>query len=237
MISPTGRPWLDELASAAEQFTAALAAAEQAPADLSSPVPACPGWTLQDLGVHLGRVHRWTAGILQGADPRQRPNIKPAAGQLLSEWYCAESEALRRALAATGPDAPCWTMADEQRTAVFWQRRQVHETVVHLWDAHRALDQRIDLDPVLAFDGVAEVRDVMYPRMRKAERVKPLTHALVFCAEDVASPPVVIGHAQTSLEVRAPAVTLMLLVWQRIPWRPSYGDAAAEGLVTQSLVP
>jgi uncharacterized protein (TIGR03083 family) len=237
VISPTGRPWLDELAAAAELFVAVLVSAEQEEDALSSPVRACPGWTLRDLAVHLGQTHRWTVGILDGADPRQRPTIRPEEGERLSDWYYAESERLRKALAVAGPDAPCWTLVKEQRTALFWQRRQLHETVVHLWDAHQALGGSIVLDPILAFDGVEEVRDVMYPRMLRAERVEPLARNLVFSASDLDNEPVVIGDAEQSVHVHGPAAELLLLVWQRIPWHPSYGDAAAEELVAQSLVP
>jgi uncharacterized protein (TIGR03083 family) len=237
VISPTGRPWLDELAAAAELFVAVLVSAEQEEDALSSPVRACPGWTLRDLAVHLGQTHRWTVGILDGADPRQRPTIRPEEGERLSDWYYAESERLRKALAVAGPDAPCWTLVKEQRTALFWQRRQLHETVVHLWDAHQALGESIELDPILAFDGVEEVRDVMYPRMLRAERVEPLARSLVLSASDLESEPVVIGDAATSVEVRAPAAELLLLVWHRVPWSAEYGSAEAESLIRQALVP
>ena len=32
-------------------------------ADLTIPVPTCPGWTLRQLATHVGRAHRWAAEI------------------------------------------------------------------------------------------------------------------------------------------------------------------------------
>lgn len=237
VICPTGKPWLDELATATEQFEAMLISAEPHDDAMGAAVTACPGWTLRDLAVHLGQTHRWTVGILGGADPRERPQIRPGPDQSISRWYADEAETLRKALAVAGPDAPCWTLVKEQRTALFWQRRQVHETIIHLWDAHHALGTSFQIDPVLAFDGVAEVRDVMYPRMLRAERVEPLPQSLIFSATDVDAEPLAVGEAETAVRVHAAAEELLLLIWHRIPWSPAYGDPEAEGLVTQALVP
>lgn len=237
VISPTGRPWLDELAAATEQFRAVIAAAEHEQEALASSVAACPGWDLRDLAVHLGRTHLWAAQILDGADPRNRPQDEPAPEEPLPAWYGRTAERIRKALAEAGPDKPCWTLVKEQRNALFWQRRQVHETVVHLWDAHHALGRSTEITPALAYDGVAEVAEVMYPRMLRAQRVQPLPKQLVLTATDLSAEPVRIGDAGETLAVRAPAGKLLLLVWQRIPWSPQYGAPEAQELISQSLVP
>lgn len=236
VISPTGKPWLDELACAAEQFAATIAAAEHDGA-LTTPVAACPGWDLRDLALHLGNTHAWAEGILGGADPRQRPDDRPAEGATLSDWYHLQAETLRKALADAGPDKPCWTMLKDQRTALFWQRRQVHETLVHLWDARHASAQPMQFDPILAFDGVAEAAEVMYPRMLRAQRVQPLPKTLVLTATDLNAEPVVLGDVSETLQIHAPAAELLLLIWQRIPWKSDYGGPEAADLISQSLVP
>lgn len=236
MISPTGRPWLDELEAAAERFRAVIASAEDDDA-LTTSVPSCPGWDLRDLTVHLGRTHLWAAGILGGADPRDQPQDEPAGSDSSADWYIGVAERLRTALAEAGPGMPCWTLLEEQRTALFWQRRQVHETTVHLWDAQHALGQSTRIDPALAFDGVAEVAEVMYPRMLRAERTAPLPKSLVFLATDLDAGPVIIGDAEPSLPVRAPAAELLLLIWHRRRWDPAYGEEEAAGLISRSLTP
>lgn len=236
VISPTGRPWLDELADTTEQFRAVIASVENGDA-LSSSVAACPDWDLRDLTVHLGRTHLWTTQILGGADPRERPQDEPAKDESLAGWYADRAEQMLTALTEAGPEAECWTLVKDQRIALFWQRRQVHETVVHLWDAQHALGRSSHIDPALAWDGVAEIRDVMYPRMLRAERVQPLPKSLVFTPADLDAEPVTIGEAQESLKIQAPAVELLLLIWHRIPWNPDYGEAEAAALISQSLVP
>ena len=45
---------VDRLAFEVDQFVALLDTA-----DLDAPVPTCPEWTVTDLAVHLGIIHRW----------------------------------------------------------------------------------------------------------------------------------------------------------------------------------
>ena len=51
-------------------------------ADPSTPVPTCPGWTLQQLFRHVGRGNRWAAQIIaerrgEPLNPREVRNGKP----------------------------------------------------------------------------------------------------------------------------------------------------------------
>jgi Mycothiol maleylpyruvate isomerase N-terminal domain len=46
-------------------------AAAIADADLTVPVPTCPDWTLGDLVLHTGEVHRWVTAMV--ADRTERP--------------------------------------------------------------------------------------------------------------------------------------------------------------------
>jgi MDMPI C-terminal domain/Mycothiol maleylpyruvate isomerase N-terminal domain len=42
---------------------AAVIAAPVAVGDLARPIPTCPDWTLRELAIHVGRVHRWARQI------------------------------------------------------------------------------------------------------------------------------------------------------------------------------
>ncbi|MCB0931257.1 MAG: maleylpyruvate isomerase family mycothiol-dependent enzyme [Mycobacterium sp.] len=132
-----------------------------ADADLSLPVPTCPGWTLSQLMVHVGRGDRWCAHIVAERsgdyiDPRAVPGGKPPTGQDAEiAWLRAGVPALLDAVKATGPQTPVWTFLGP-RPAQWWIRRRLHETAVHRADAALALGAGFDLDPDLAADGITE---------------------------------------------------------------------------------
>ena len=46
---------------------------------------------------------------------------------------------------------------------------------MHLWDAEHALGLAQPIEPDLAWDGVAEVVDILYPRQVRLGRTTPLT--------------------------------------------------------------
>src|SRR4051812_11569501 len=64
-----GKPWQDsdmeiaEHVAALEREGVRLAAA--AASDLDADVPPCPQWTVRDVVVHTGGVHRWAASIVR----------------------------------------------------------------------------------------------------------------------------------------------------------------------------
>ncbi|WP_067348188.1 maleylpyruvate isomerase N-terminal domain-containing protein [Streptomyces noursei] len=111
-------------------------------ADLSAPVPTCPGWTLAQLVRHLGGAHRWAETIIRtrAADPVPDDLVNDVSGHpdvdavTLGAWLTDGAERLADALRAAGPDVPVWTVAPGG-TPAFWARRMTHETVVHRADA------------------------------------------------------------------------------------------------------
>jgi uncharacterized protein (TIGR03083 family) len=146
-------------------------------ADLDTPVPTCPGWTLQQLLRHVGRGHLWAAQIVRErrdspVDPRQVEGGKPPAdadGAL--DWLRAGGQALLDAVAATGGDTPVWAFLGPQ-PAAWWIRRRLHETTVHRADAAIALGVDYDLAPELAADGVAEWLDIVVGQNRAGQRAE-----------------------------------------------------------------
>ncbi|MEN8651998.1 maleylpyruvate isomerase family mycothiol-dependent enzyme [Streptomyces sp. 21So2-11] len=129
-------------------------------ADLATPVPSCPGWTLLDLVRHTGSVQRWFSVLL-----RQRVQVPPRSREVelrlpahedgYAEWLTASSAEAAAAFADTDPDAPMWAWGADQH-ARFWVRRMLFETLVHHVDVQLALGQRPVIDPGLAVDGVDE---------------------------------------------------------------------------------
>jgi uncharacterized protein (TIGR03083 family) len=138
-------------------MTAALAAADPA-----TPVEACPGWTVRELGGHITGVHRWVLAALDGDGPPpydETPQADPVAA------YDAAAQSLVARLRELPTDHPCWTFDRSNPTASFWRRRQVHEVSVHLWDV-----APYELTDAVAEDGIDEVLDFFLPRQVKAGR-------------------------------------------------------------------
>ena len=88
--------------------------------------------------------------------------------------------------------------------------------------------------PELAWDGVREVATEFYPRQVRLGRTAPLPATLRLTATDLPDDaPVVIGEAEPVVEVRAPAVDLLLMLWHR----QTAADAAAAELLRLPIVP
>ena len=69
------------------------------------------------------------------------------------------------------------------------------------------------MDPSLAWDGVLEVRDVIYPRQLRLGRVEPLSAAIRMVATDVPGD-ITIGEGEAAI-VRGTAEVLLRLLWHR----------------------
>jgi uncharacterized protein (TIGR03083 family) len=219
--------WNDLLAVAISDFADALAGA-----DPTAIVPSCPGWTVADLADHLGGVHQWARHAVVEGNPEGSP--EPASGDLAA-WYRRRAGDLLTTLEATEPDSSAWTFGSDAGTAGWWSRRQVHETRMHTRDLLGAVG-RVDewsIEPALAWDGVREVATEFYPRQVRLGRTEPLPGTLRLLATDVAVEPIVIGDAEPVVEVRAPAVEVLLMLWHR---RTS-SDPSAAALLALPIAP
>ncbi len=128
-------------------------------------VPTCPGWTLADLVVHMGLAWGWAADTVAtkaradgGEAPRDRSD------QALRSWAKREAARLVDTLRAADPDETCWTFGPP-RSVRFWFRRQALETVLHAWDAQRAVGTAVPIAPRVGVDGIDEHLNVVVPRL------------------------------------------------------------------------
>lgn len=146
-------------------------------ADLSTPVPTCPEWTLDQLMRHVGRGDRWCTQIVSSGefvDPRTVSDGKPPPdrdGQIA--WLREGPGALLDSVARTGADTQVWTFLGP-RPAHWWIRRRLHETAVHRADAALALDVDFDIAPAVAADGVGEYLERVVARTGAPEVEQPL---------------------------------------------------------------
>lgn len=223
--------WLDLLRAQTASFAEVIERG-----DLDTAITYCPGWSLHDLADHLGGVHQWAAHAVVTGDPVFDPEPAVRERTALVDWYRRHAAHLVDVLASRPAGAPAWTLDDGDPTVGFWRRRQVHETVLHTWDAATSCGEPHTIDPSLAWDGVAEVVDVLYPRQVRLGRVAPLAGAVRLVATDLASRDLTIGGGD-AVEVRDRAEVLLRLVWHRLD--PTTGPAgpAAAALLASAVTP
>ncbi|MET8138248.1 maleylpyruvate isomerase family mycothiol-dependent enzyme [Streptomyces sp. NPDC005251] len=129
-------------------------------ADLATPVPTCPGWTLADLVKHTGSVQRWFSALLRARiqePPRTREvDLRlPDQEDGYADWLDESATIAADTFAATDPDLPMWAWGADQH-ARFWARRMLFETLLHRADAELALGLEPAIDRAVAVDGIDE---------------------------------------------------------------------------------
>jgi uncharacterized protein (TIGR03083 family) len=163
--------WLDSLRVDGETFLA-----NAAEADLSLPVPSCPGWTVLDLVRHLGAVYRYTQGhVPRGVTTKPEPEFRdklanqdlPSADDALA-WLREQLIGVHNLLGSLDQHMPAWNWAPQAKVVAFWPRRMAHETAVHRWDVQMALHGLAEpIEQRLAADGVSEILDTWLPAGRR----------------------------------------------------------------------
>ncbi|GAA3673632.1 maleylpyruvate isomerase family mycothiol-dependent enzyme [Nonomuraea antimicrobica] len=150
-------------------------------------VPSCPGWSMSDLVLHLGGVHRSVNAIIRdrlGGPPElaglvraelpadtsgwPAPDSAPTMGPIpstLLDWFAEGAEQLAARFRAHAPDEPAWTWSSEQ-TVGFWLRVQTIEAAVHRWDAENALGAPRPISEEVAADAITHTFEVMAPARR-----------------------------------------------------------------------
>jgi uncharacterized protein (TIGR03083 family) len=202
---------LDALTREAAAFRAVLATA-----DLDSAVPACPDWDLRELAAHVAGVHRWALNAVADGELRRDPTPPLPDRAAVETMYADAVTELIAALRRAPDDAPCPSFLTPDDTARFWLRRQVHELLVHRYDAEHATGAEPVLDTELAADGVAEALEVFLPRMRARGLLGDLPATLTLRQSDGPGEWVLSGGPQQATVV-GPAQDLLLLLWKRRP--------------------
>jgi uncharacterized protein (TIGR03083 family) len=226
----------DYLTSIRRDATTLADVARKAPRD--TPISGCPGWDLDDLVVHLGRIHRWVVAAVDagGENPGKFPPGPDDAADY-PDWLAEGAEIMCQKLAALDPAATVWNFSGNKLTAAFWARRQALETAVHRWDGEEAAGPAGAIGAELAVDGIDEIFDVFAPLRRAGKEPLQLGGSLHLHATDadgewtIAAPDgelvVERGHAKGDVAVRGPASTLYLMLWRRVP--PNHPDLARFG--------
>lgn len=235
---PTPDDYFVTLGALQAEFAAAL---KQADPDV--PVPSCDDWSVGDLADHLAGVHHWASAM--ASDEDEEPLPVPLD---LVAAYEAQAAELRETLSELGPEATGRILngltEDGRGPVAFWFRRQVHETLVHLWDIRAALGLAVpEATPELWADTVDEVLTVMYPRQIALKRTRKVVTRIELTATDI-DQTWAIGapNAVQKVSVTGPARDLALLLWGRTSPRAAEltvtGDEAALAeALSRAIVP
>ena len=155
-------------------------------ADAAGPdvaVPSCPQWTVRDLVVHCGGVHRWAASIVRDRldhDPTpDEDDLEKPGDQDLIDWFREGHAALVQTLREASVDVECFTFLPAPSPLAFWARRQAHETAIHRADAELASGPIAAYDKAFALDGMDEMLAEFASRRRSFRHVdRPRTLAV-----------------------------------------------------------
>ena len=166
----------DEIAVQTGLLTSTIAGA-----DLTVPVPSCPGWNAGQLLRHLGGAQRWATAVVQARAMRESPedfrdlsaftNEDPA---VVGPWLAEGAAGLAQALREAGPGTPLWTPVPGGTTD-FYARRFTDETLIHRADATLAIGAEYKADTDVALDAIDEWMELgslpmhfeVHPQMRE----------------------------------------------------------------------
>lgn len=220
MPEHSGDRHVDHLVADAARVTAVIR-----DADLSAPVAACPGWSVERLVVHLGKVHRWARHcVVHAAAPASSDGFSPD-GRALADWFAEGADTLAAALRALDPAAPTWHPFPAPLEARVWPRRMAHETTVHRWDAEAAVGDPSPIDADLASDGIDEYFELAVPRLLgRPGTTAPTGSFHVHCTDVDGEWLVRLDdgrylmdrvHQKGDAALRGPAEALLLRLWGR----------------------
>lgn len=233
----------DLLATVPESSAAMVRAAREA--GLDTLVPSCPGWTVERLLDHTGKVLRVVGKVVETNGPvNGRLLPRPPAGALVVQWFEEMAAATVAALAATSPDDELWNWAGQPPVASFWYRRMAHELAVHGADAALAAGQAPEIEGPLAADGIDELLTVLLPAKVAvgATDLGGLGTLHVHCTDTAGewlvtpSPPTVEvtrTHAKGDAALRGPASDVLLRLCNRGGGGEVVGEADVVTTFTQ----
>lgn len=206
-------------------------------------VPSCPDWSVRDLVVHLGGVHRWAAAIV-GEGRTERPSAEERAAfgaapgdDGIGDWFRHGVDGVATAIDDADPLARCFTLFPAGSGRDFWARRMAHETFVHRVDAQLAAgDPVASAPPELVLDGIAELVEEFLPVRAPGLVTDPprvveveITGASAGRWSVTVGPegPTATAGAAHGADVRlvGPAAALHLVLWNRI----GHGSVRVEG--------
>lgn len=212
--------YLDSLRDDAAAFAAAARKA-----GLQASVPSCPGWDVEKLVRHTGRVFTSCAAVVRAREQIAFDGLPDMPkGEGCIEAFEERAAALVDALSDLPQDFPIWNwFGIDPAIPGFYHRRMAQEIAVHRYDSELAAGAPSPLDAALAVDGVDEFMTLMLGTDHEADLGGSLhVHATdADCEWVLRSEGGVLvatqGHEKADVAVRGTASDLDLFLWNRKP--------------------
>lgn len=228
-----------------------MVAALDAGPDLSADVPSCPGWSLEALTNHTGRIVGWaTAAVRAGIDDPEggavAPPPFPARPESVdSAWFGQVVDGLVSVLEEAGAESSSWNHLQQPKQSRFWFRRQAHELAVHRWDAENARrpGQADPVDTELALDGIDELVDLMFTLGYQGQDLGGSVHLHATDSPHgewlfrTVDGELLVGHDHQNADaaVHATASDLLLWLWGRLPADTDRVERSGDATVLDSF--
>lgn len=192
-------------------------------AEMAVPVPNCPGWTVYNAAVHIGRTCAFWEFMMRCAPDdttardRALAEIEKyptgAAPEMLASWGHSAMDYI-----ATDEDTECFfSMLGGRGTLGLWAWHAASEMGVHLLDVEAALGEPHAVADRERADSVRYAAEYFMPAIRRAAGEDPGQGTLELLAEDGTQIAAVdieseaTGHAIVS----GPATQVLLAMWGR----------------------
>ncbi len=152
--------------------------------DPTRPVPRYPSWSVADLVVHVGSVHRRTLRIVEERAQEPVDRVYPDTDEPdeVLAWYDDGLDAMAEAFEVADSATEVWGLVPSCSVG-WWQRRMAVETSIHRWDAESAHGPANAIDPELAVEAIDEFAQLPAFRLTTANLGEPGT-ALTLSATD-----------------------------------------------------
>ncbi|MEM7096041.1 MAG: maleylpyruvate isomerase family mycothiol-dependent enzyme [Actinomycetota bacterium] len=217
--------------SHAERLDAARRSVEyicsRSPEQMLLPVPNCPGWTVYNAAVHIGRVGvAWRSMILATPDdPESRTRgyaDAEARGtghppHVLQGWAIAAIDALD-----DDTERSCYfSMTGGEGTVALWAWHAASELAVHRLDVESALDEPHTMSATEVTDALDYACSFFLPAMARVTGREPDRLDVV---TSTGARFQVGADAEAAVTLRGDTTDLLLAVWGR-----PHGDVAVDG--------
>lgn len=197
---------------------------------MQRPVPNCPGWTVYNAAVHVGKVGiAWQAMIEatpDDSDSRVRGYADAEArGEghapaTLLEWAIGPIDALDNDV-----DRPCYfSMTGGHGTVGLWGWHAATELGIHRLDVEAALGEAHVLRNAAAVDAIEYTTEFFLPAMAKAVDAAPAALAVEVLSDGEVVGSSTLGDGEPAAVLRGSGVDVLLALWGR-----PHGDLKIDG--------